>query len=64
MKAEALMGLHRHEDAHTVIQNAPHFNMELYAGLLGSSVTAAAGVLEVHALVYIANGRLVRTKLT
>lgn len=62
MKAEALMGLHRHEDAHTVIQNAPHFNVELYAGLLGSSVTA--GVLEVHALVYIANGRLVRTKLT
>lgn len=56
------MGLHRHEDAHTVIQNAPHFNVELYAGLLGSSVTA--GVLEVHALVYIANGRLVRTKLT
>ncbi|KAK4434192.1 TPR repeat-containing thioredoxin TTL1 [Sesamum alatum] len=55
MNAEAFMKLHRHQEAYIVIQNAPHFNVEIYTELLGSS--AAAGLLEVHALVYMANGR-------
>ncbi|KAI3460022.1 hypothetical protein Pfo_016685 [Paulownia fortunei] len=55
MKAEALMKLHRHQEAYTIIQNAPHFCIELYAGFLGSSATA--GLLEGRALVYMANGR-------
>ncbi|KAL7127771.1 hypothetical protein ABFS83_14G273600 [Erythranthe nasuta] len=55
MKAEALIGLRLHEEAYKVIQNAPMFTTELYAELFGSSVTA--GLLQVHALVYMANGR-------
>ncbi|KAK6130714.1 hypothetical protein DH2020_035568 [Rehmannia glutinosa] len=55
MKAEALMKLHRHQEAYTVLQNAPHFSTELYAEFLGS--TATAGLLQVRALVYMANGR-------
>ncbi|KAL0366412.1 UNVERIFIED_CONTAM: TPR repeat-containing thioredoxin TTL1 [Sesamum radiatum] len=55
MKAEAWMKLHRHQEAYAAIQNAPLFNIELYAELLGSSATA--DLLEVHALVYMANGR-------
>ncbi|KAL0392340.1 UNVERIFIED_CONTAM: TPR repeat-containing thioredoxin TTL1 [Sesamum radiatum] len=55
MKAEAWMKLYRHQEAYTAIQNAPLFDIELYAELLGSSATA--GLLEVHALVYMANGR-------
>ncbi|KAK6130655.1 hypothetical protein DH2020_035630 [Rehmannia glutinosa] len=52
---EALMKLHRHQEAYTVLQNAPHFSTELYAEFLGS--TATAGLLQVRALVYMANGR-------
>ncbi|KAL3619711.1 hypothetical protein CASFOL_034623 [Castilleja foliolosa] len=55
MKAEAMMKLHRHQEAYTVIQNMPHFDIELYAELLGSSATAV--ILQVRALVYTANGR-------
>ncbi|GER40276.1 tetratricopeptide repeat (TPR)-containing protein [Striga asiatica] len=55
MKAEALMELHRHEEAFSATQNAPHFSVKLYTEFLGSAATA--GILRVRALVYTANGR-------
>lgn len=55
MKAEALMKLHRHQEAHAIVENALHFNTDMYVELFGCLATA--GMLEVHALVYTANGR-------
>ncbi|CAA0840781.1 tetratricopeptide repeat (TPR)-containing protein [Striga hermonthica] len=55
MKAEALMELHRHEEAFYATQNAPHFCIKHYTKFLGSAATA--GILRVRALVYAANGR-------
>ncbi|XP_060171306.1 inactive TPR repeat-containing thioredoxin TTL3-like [Lycium barbarum] len=40
MRAEALMKLHRHDEAYTTIQNGPDFKTELYASLFGSAKTA------------------------
>ncbi|XP_073147885.1 inactive TPR repeat-containing thioredoxin TTL3-like [Henckelia pumila] len=54
MKAEALLKLKRHEEAHSIIQNQPSFRIELHAKFFGCSATA--GLLLVHALVYMANG--------
>ncbi|XP_073284798.1 inactive TPR repeat-containing thioredoxin TTL3-like [Primulina huaijiensis] len=55
MKAESLLKLKRHEEAHSIIQNQPSFHIELNIKFFGCSATA--GLLLVHALVYMANGR-------
>ncbi|KZV28914.1 Tetratricopeptide repeat-containing protein isoform 1 [Dorcoceras hygrometricum] len=55
MKAEALLKLKRHEEAYSIIQNQPSFSIELNAKFFGCYDTA--GLLLVHALVYMANGR-------
>ncbi|MCD9645048.1 hypothetical protein HAX54_033701 [Datura stramonium] len=55
MRAEALMKLHRHEEAYTTIQNGPDFKTELCACLFGSTKTAYS--LIIRAEVYATVGR-------
>ncbi|XP_009627310.1 inactive TPR repeat-containing thioredoxin TTL3-like [Nicotiana tomentosiformis] len=40
MRAEALLKLHRHEEAYTTIQNGPDFQTKLYTSLFGTAKTA------------------------
>ncbi|KAJ8539451.1 hypothetical protein K7X08_013703 [Anisodus acutangulus] len=55
MRAEALMKLHRHEEAYSTIQNGQDFKTELYAFLFGSTKTAY--LLTTRAEAYAAVGR-------
>lgn len=55
MQAEALLNLHRHEEAYFAFQNAPVMDVSISAQLFGSTVTA--NFLTVQAQVYLASGR-------
>lgn len=55
MNAEALLKLHRHEEAYAVVQSRPCFSHELNRAIFGSSATA--GLLAVRAQVYMSSGR-------
>ncbi|KVI07260.1 inactive TPR repeat-containing thioredoxin TTL3-like [Cynara cardunculus var. scolymus] len=55
MQAEALLNLHRHEEAYFGFQNAPVMDVGISAQLFGSTVTA--NFLTVQAQVYLASGR-------
>ncbi|MCD7469706.1 hypothetical protein HAX54_008871 [Datura stramonium] len=55
MRAEALMKLHRHEEAYTTIQKGPNFNTDHCTRLFGSTKTAY--LLIIRAQVYTLVGR-------
>nr|XP_043618019.1 inactive TPR repeat-containing thioredoxin TTL3-like [Erigeron canadensis] len=55
MQAEALLNLHRHEEAYSGFQNAPVIDVNISAQLFGSTVTT--NFLMVQAQVYSASGR-------
>ncbi|KAL2503821.1 tetratricopeptide repeat (TPR)-containing protein [Abeliophyllum distichum] len=55
MKAEALMKLHRHQEAYKAIKASPNFSIPLCTQFFGSSGTAV--LLIIRSLVYMAVGR-------
>ncbi|PWA93012.1 Tetratricopeptide-like helical [Artemisia annua] len=55
MQVEALLNLHRHEEAYTGFQNAPVIDVNISAKLFGTMVTT--NFLTVQAQVYLASGR-------
>ncbi|XP_071712141.1 inactive TPR repeat-containing thioredoxin TTL3-like [Rutidosis leptorrhynchoides] len=55
MQAEALLNLHRHDEAHLGFQNAPIIEVNISSKLFGSTVTT--NFLMVQAQVYLAAGR-------
>ncbi|CAI9777959.1 unnamed protein product [Fraxinus pennsylvanica] len=55
MKVEALMKLHRHQEACKAIKKGPNFSIPLCTQFFGSSATAA--LLIIRSLVYLAIGR-------
>ncbi|KAJ9545886.1 hypothetical protein OSB04_025593 [Centaurea solstitialis] len=55
MQAEALLNLHRHDEAYFAFQNAPVMDASISAQLFGSTVTA--NFLTIQAQVYLASGR-------
>lgn len=57
MQAEALLKLNKHEEADSIISNAPKFNSAASIKFLGSAVNAY--VHSIRALVDAAAGRLV-----
>lgn len=60
MQAEALLNMHRHEEAYTGFQNAPVIDVNISAKLFGTTVTT--NFLTVQAQVYLASGRLASEK--
>lgn len=57
MQAEALLNLHRHDEACSTFQSAPVIDVNIAARLFGSTITSY--FLTVQAQVYLASGRLV-----
>ncbi|XAR62169.1 hypothetical protein NMG60_11016821 [Bertholletia excelsa] len=55
MKVEALLGLHRHEEAYKVFQNSPGFDTDSCTQFLGNARTAY--LLNIRAQVYMVVGR-------
>lgn len=60
MQAEALLNLHRHEEAYSGFENAPVIDVNISTQLFGLSVTT--NFLTVQARVYLASGRLATQK--
>lgn len=61
MQAEALLRLHKHEEAYRSYRRAPSFSVESCAKCVGSAGTSY--LLIIGAQVYMAAGRLVKTIL-
>ncbi|KAJ6405191.1 hypothetical protein OIU84_013211 [Salix udensis] len=59
MQAEALLRLHRHQEACTAYQKGPGFSADFYTKLFG--LTIASYILMIGAQVYMAVGRLVKS---
>ncbi|KAF5766428.1 putative tetratricopeptide-like helical domain superfamily [Helianthus annuus] len=55
MQTEALLNLHKHDEAYSCFQNAPVIDVNIAARLFGSTVTSY--FLMVQAQVYLASGR-------
>ncbi|MFS7947246.1 putative tetratricopeptide-like helical domain superfamily [Helianthus anomalus] len=55
MQTEALLNLHKHDEAYSCFQNAPVIDVNIAARLFGSTVTSY--FLTVQAQVYLASGR-------
>ncbi|KAJ0654054.1 putative tetratricopeptide-like helical domain superfamily, TPR repeat-containing thioredoxin TTL1-4 [Helianthus annuus] len=60
MQTEALLNLHKHDEAYSCFQNAPVIDVNIAARLFGSTVTSY--FLMVQAQVYLASGRLATQK--
>jgi DnaJ family protein C protein 7 len=58
LQAEALLNLHRHEDAYATYQKGPNFSNDFCAKLFGRP--GSAYVMMIKARVFLAAGRLVR----
>lgn len=56
MQAEALLNLHRHEEAYSGFQNAPAIDINISIQLFGSKVTA--NFLAIQSQLHLASGRL------
>ncbi|KAI5597779.1 hypothetical protein BDE02_02G088200 [Populus trichocarpa] len=55
MQAEALLRLHRHQEAYTAYQKGPNFSVDFYTKLFG--LTVAPYILMIGAQIYMAAGR-------
>ncbi|KAJ7006790.1 hypothetical protein D5086_004571 [Populus alba] len=55
MQAEALLRLHRHQEAYTAYQKGPNFSADFYTKLFG--LTIAPYILMIGAQIYMAAGR-------
>lgn len=58
LQAEALLKLHRHQEAYESYLKAPNISIEIYIKLFGLAVSSY--ILMIEAEVYMAAGRLMR----